>query len=87
MSHAPQVATPSTTTRTVIDPEGNWHRLIAVTPTSIYRLTAQEGLQEEAVQLDLVALPSETLRTLQAQITEEFNDREQIVRAKNVVLR
>ena len=44
-----------------------------------------EGLSEDVAQLDLAALPSETLRTLQAQITEEFNDKEQIVRAKNVV--
>ena len=87
MSHAPQVATPSTAPSAVIDPEGNRYRLVAVTQISIYRLTAQEGLQEEAAQLDLVALPLETLRTLQAWIAEEFNDREQIVRAENVALR
>ena len=40
MSHAPQVAISSTTPSAVIDPEGNKHRLIAVTPISIYRSTS-----------------------------------------------
>ena len=37
--------------------------------------------------LDLAVLPSETLKTLQAQTAEEFNDREQIVRVENVAIR
>lgn len=87
MSHTPQVATPSTAPSSVIDLEGNQHRFVEVTPISICIPTAQEGLQEGAAQLDLVVLPSKTLKTLQAQITEEFNDREQIVRAENATLR
>ena len=87
VSHATQVATPSTTPSAVIDLEGNRHRSIAVTPISIRQPSVQEGLQEGVVQLDLAALPSETLRTLQVQITEEFNDREQLVRVENVALR
>ena len=39
------------------------------------------------MQLDLVVLPLETIKTLQVQITEEFNDMEQTVRAENVALR
>ena len=42
----------------------------------------QEGLPEGATQLDLVVLPLETLRTLHEQIVEEFNDREQLLKAK-----
>ena len=64
VSHAPQVATPSIVASIVIDPEGNWHKFITVMTISICRPTTQEGLQEDVVQLDLVALPSETLRTL-----------------------
>ena len=87
VSHAPQVATSSTTPSAVIDPKGNQHRFITVMPISIRQPSAQEGLQEAAAQLDLAALPSETLRTLQAQIAEEFNDRQQLVRAENASLR
>ena len=58
-----------------------------VTLISIRRPATPEGLQEGVVQLDLVVLPSETLKTLQEKITEEFNDREQIVRAENAILR
>lgn len=76
MSHVPQVAISSTTPSAVIDPEGNWHKFVAVMPISICKPTAQEGSQEDTAQLDLVVLPSETLKTLQVQITEEFNDRE-----------
>ena len=80
MSHAPQVATPSTTPSTVIDQEGNRHRFVEITPISKHRPAAQEGvqqgLQEGVAQLDLVVLPLETLKNLQTQITEEFNDRE-----------
>ena len=76
MSHVPHVAISSTTPSAVIDPEGNWHRFIIVIPISIHRPTMQEGLQEDVAQLDLVVLPLETLKTLQGQITEEFNDRE-----------
>ena len=64
ISHTPQVATSSIAPSTVIDLEVNWHRLVTVTLISIYGPTAQEGLQEESAQLDLVALPLETLRTL-----------------------
>lgn len=39
------------------------------------------------MQLDLAVLPLETLRTLQTQIMEEFNDREQLVKAENVELK
>ena len=39
VSHAPQVATSSTTPSAVIDPKGNRHRLVAVTPISIYRMS------------------------------------------------
>ena len=39
------------------------------------------------MQLDLAVLPSETLRTLQAQIAEKFNEREQLVKVENVALR
>ena len=46
MSHTSQVATPSTTPSVVIDQEGNHHRFIEVTPISIRRLAAQEGVQE-----------------------------------------
>lgn len=87
VSHAPQVATSFTTPSAIIDPEGNRHRFVAVTPISIRQPSAQEGLLEGATQLDLAALPSETLRILQAQVAEEFNDKEQLVRAKNVALR
>lgn len=76
VSHAAQVATPSTIQSAVMDPKGNWHRFVLVTLISICRPSAREGLQEGITQLDLAALPSETLRTLQAQIAEEFNDRE-----------
>ena len=70
-----------------MDPEMNRHRFISVTPINICRPSAQEGLQEGATQLDLVVLPLETLRTLQAQTIEEFNDKEQLVRAENIALR
>ena len=89
--HTPQVATPSTVQNVVMDPEGNRHRFILVTPISKWGPSAQEGmqkgLQKGVAQLDLAALPSETLRTLQVQITEEFNGREHLVRAENVALR
>ena len=39
------------------------------------------------MQLDLIVLPSKTLRTLQTQIEEEFNDREQLLKEENVELR
>ena len=79
MSHAPQVDTPSTTLSTIIDQEGNRHRFVEITAISIRRPAAQEGVQEGSVQLDLAVLLAETLRTLHTQISEEFNDREQIV--------
>ena len=87
VSHTPQVATPSTTPSAAIDPKGNHNRFITVTPITIRQPSAQEGLQEGTAQLDLAMLPLETLRTLQAQIAEEFNDKEQLVREKNDVLR
>ena len=59
-----------------MDLEGTRHWFISVNLISICQPSAQEGLQEDVVQLDLAVLPSETLRTLQAQIIEEFNDRE-----------
>ena len=85
--HTPQVATPSVVQSAVTDPKGTQNRFISVTLISICRPSAQEGLQEGVAQLDLVALPSKTLITLQAQIIEEFNDRAQLVRIENVVLR
>lgn len=48
VSHAPQVATPTTIHSAVINLEGTWHIFISVTPTSICRAEAQEGLQEGA---------------------------------------
>ena len=39
------------------------------------------------MQLDLATLPSETLKTLQVQIVEEFNHREKLVKAKNIELK
>jgi hypothetical protein len=39
------------------------------------------------MQLDLVALPSETLKTLQVQIEKEFNDRKQLLKEENVELK
>jgi len=53
VSHAPQVATPSTVQSTVMDPKGNRHRFVSVTPINICRPSVQEG----AAQLDLAALP------------------------------
>ena len=70
-----------------MDPKGTWHRFILVTPINICQPSVQEELQEGVVQLDLVALPSDTLRTLKVHIAEEFNEREKLVRAKNVALR
>ena len=64
MSHAPQVAIPSTTLTAVIDQEGNRHRLIEVMSISICRPTAPDKLQEGVAHLDLVVMPSETLMTL-----------------------
>ena len=87
ISHAPQVATLSTVLSAIIDQEGNQHRFVEITPISIRRPVAHEGVQEGVAQLDLAVLPAETLKTLHTQITEEFNDREQIVREENVVLR
>lgn len=62
MSHAPQVATPSTTPGAVMNQEGNRHRFVEVTLISVHRLVAQEGVQkgfqEGVAQLDLAALPS-----------------------------
>lgn len=46
MSHAPQAATLSIEPSTVIDQEGNQHRLIEVMLISIRRPTTQEGVQE-----------------------------------------
>ena len=46
MSHAPQVATPSTAPSAIIDPKGNRHRLIEGMPIRIHKQTTQEGLQE-----------------------------------------
>lgn len=87
VNHAPQVANPSTVQSAVMDPEGTQHRFISVTLINICQPCVQEGLQEGATQLDLAALPSKTLRTLQAQIVEEFNDKEQLVREENGVLK
>ena len=87
VSHAPKVATPTPVHNAVQEPQGNQHRFILVTPISICRVDAQEGLQEGAAHLDLAVLPSEMLRTLQAQITEEFNEREQLVKEENIELR
>ena len=42
VSHAPQVATPSTIQRVVMDPEGNRHKFVSCRPS------AQEGLQESS---------------------------------------
>ena len=70
-----------------MDPEGTWHWFILVTPIIICQPSAQEGLQEGVAQLDLAALPSETLRTLQAQIDEEFNEREKLIRSENSTLK
>ena len=64
MSHAPQMVTPSTAPSVVIDPEGNRQRFVEVMPISICKPTVQEGLQEVVMQLDLVELPSETLKSL-----------------------
>lgn len=43
--------------------------------------------QEGVTQPDLAALPSEALRMLQVQIAKEFNEREQLIRAENSMLR
>ena len=87
VSHAPDVAIPTSVQSIVLDPQGQWHRFISITPISICQPGAQEGVQEGAAQLDLVVLPLETLRTIYTQIVEEFNDREQRLQAENVELK
>lgn len=44
VSHAPQVANSSIAPSAVIDPKGNWHRFVTVTPISICQPSVQEGL-------------------------------------------
>ena len=87
VSHTPQVTTPAPVHSAVLETQGNRHQFVSVTLINICQPNAQEGLQEGAMQLELVVLPLETLRTLQAQIAEEFNDKEKLVRNKNVALR
>ena len=44
VSHAQQVATPSTAASAAIDPEGNRHKFVTVKPISIRQPCVQEGL-------------------------------------------
>ena len=81
VSHTSHVATPTLVHTTVLETQGNRHQFILFSPINICRADAQEGLQEGVMQLDLAALPSKTLKNIQAQIAEEFNDREQLVKA------
>lgn len=87
ISHVPHVAIPTPVQSIVLDPRGHRHRFISITLISICRWDAQEGVQEGAAQLDLSALPSETLQTPQTQIAQEFNNKEQCLQAENVELK
>ena len=79
VSHELHMATPTPIHSAILEPQGNRHQFIAVTLISICRVEVQEGLQEGAMQLGLAGLPSETLKNLQMQIAEEFNEREKLV--------
>ena len=64
VSHAPPVTTPAPVYSAVLKTQGNRHRFVSVTMINICRPSAQGGVSEGVVQLDLAVLPLETLRTL-----------------------